>query len=153
MNENFDATQFITFDIFDYNEHIIKQIRENFENLGFEVLQGNDIRKVKKKYFKQYMKTVFIELMDVNFFGEIESWQANVDMPTERIENFAEQLIWLFNQKEVSNLSLILTGFAEEGISSDKILKVTSDEIIKGIFAMSKYNFDIWTDNLILEIV
>lgn len=52
MKENFDATQFITFDIFDHNEQIIKQIRENFENLGFEVLQDNDIREVKNSILK-----------------------------------------------------------------------------------------------------
>lgn len=153
MKENFDATQFITLDVLDDNECIIKQIRERFESLGFEVLQEKDIRKVKKQYFNKYIKKVFIELKDITFFGEIESWQVDDDMSIDRIKSFAEQLIWIFNQKEVSNLSLMLTGFAEEGISSDKVIKVTPDEIVKGISAMSKFYFDIWTDNLIIEIV
>lgn len=153
MKENFDATQFITLDVLDDNECIIKQIRERFESLGLEVLQEKDIRKVKKQYFNKYIKKVFIELKDITFFGEIESWQVDDDMSIDRIKSFAEQLIWIFNQKEVSNLSLMLTGFAEEGITSDKVIKVTPDEIVKGISAMSKFYFDIWTDNLIIEIV
>lgn len=154
MKENFDATQFITFDISDDNGHIVKQVRERFESLGFEVLQDNDIRKVKKQYFNEYIKTVFLELKDETFIGEIELWQDNTDMVLdERVKLFVEQLIWLYNQVEVNNLSLILTAFAEEGFTSNGVLEVAPDKILKGILKMSKYNFDIWVDNLVLEIV
>lgn len=154
MKENFDATQFITFDISDDNGHIVKQVRERFESLGFEVLQDNDIRKVKKQYFNEYIKTVFLELKDETFIGEIELWQDNTDMVLdERVKLFVEQLIWLYNQVEVNNLSLILTVFAEEGFTSNGVLEVAPDKILKGILKMSKYNFDIWVDNLVLEIV
>lgn len=154
MKENFDATQFITFDISDKNEHLVEQVRKRFESLGFEVLQDNDIRKVKKQYFNGYIKTVFLELKDETFIGEIELWQDNMDMVLDkRVKLFVEQLIWLYNQAEVYNLSLILTGFAEEGFTSNGVLQVKPDEILKGILKMSRYNYDIMVDNLILEIV
>lgn len=153
MKENFDATQFITFDVMGGYEYIINQIWERFNNLGFEVLLEKDIRNVKRQYFSKYKKGIFIELKDVMFFGEIESWEVDSEIPTERIKSFAEQLNWIYNQKEISNLSLILTGFAEEGLSTDTVIKVSVENIINGLSVMSKYYFDIWTDNLVVEII
>jgi len=153
VKENFDATQFITFDVLGARDDIINEINERFSNLGFEVLHEKDIRDVKKQYFINYRRTIFIELSDVTFLGDIEIWKDNFEKPSKRIKDFAEQILWLKNKKKVTNLNLILTGFAEKGCSSDTVIKVKSDEIIKGISVMSKYYFDIWTDNLIMEII
>ena len=153
MKENFDATQFITFDVSGECEYIINPILERFHNLGFEVLLEKDIRNVKRRYFSKYKKGVFMELKDDTFLGEIEFWKVDSEMPTERIKSFVEQLNWIYNQKEIYNLSLILTGFAEEEFSSNTVIKVSPEDITNAISAMSKYYFDIWTDNLVVEII
>lgn len=153
MKENFDASQFITFDLIDKSEEIIRQIHKRFSMLGFLVLQEDEIRNVKKQYFSQYRKKVFIELKDETFLGEIESWKVLSEEPNERIKTFAEQLNWLLLQNEIDNLTLILTGFAEPEFTSNTVIKVNSMEILNGISTMSKYYFDVWTDNLIMNIV
>ena len=94
-----------------------------------------------------------MELKDDTFLGEIEFWKVDSEMPTERIKSFVEQLNWIYNQKEIYNLSLILTGFAEEEFSSNTVIKVSPEDITNAISAMSKYYFDIWTDNLVVEII
>ena len=106
MKENFDATQFITFDVSGECEYIINQILERFHNLGFEVLLEKDIRNVKRRYFSKYKKGIFMELKDDTFLGEIEFWKVDSEMPTERIKSFVEQLNWIYNQKEIYNLNL-----------------------------------------------
>ena len=59
MREDFDDTQFITFDILNFSFDIINEIRERFSHMGFRVLNGDEIRKVKKEYFKEYLCDFF----------------------------------------------------------------------------------------------
>ena len=153
MKENFDATQFITFDMLRKNDDILNEIQVRFSNLGFEVIQENDMRDIKKKYFSKYRKSVFIELSSTSFYGEVETWNVNSEEPAQCIKDFAEHLIWLNSQNDISDLRLILTGFAEEGYSSDATIEVKAADILKGIGAMSIYYYDIWADNLIVQII
>lgn len=153
MKENFDDTQFITFDISGEAEEITNQIQKRFEDLGFEVLQEPSIRDVKKQYFNKYRQAVFIELVDELFIGDFFYWKSEFEEPTKRVLDFVEQLVWLKNQKEISNLKLILTAFAEEDKTSNEIIKVRQNEILQGFSAMSSYYYEIWTDNLIIEII
>ena len=153
VGENFDATQFITFDTKCNCDYITTQLQEKFGLLGFEVLNFDKIRSVKKRYFNQYQKEVFIELKDETFFGEIELWNFDEEEPSDRIQKVSEILFWLKSQDGIGDVSFILTGFAEEGVSTTDIIKVNSTKIVKGISMMSKYSFDVWTDNLIIEIV
>lgn len=153
MKENFDATQFITFDIKNNLEWIMEQIQNRFSNLGFHIINEKGIRRVKMQYFNEYRKTIFIELVDETFIGEIEYWKVDSEMPVKRIIDFSNQLFWLYSREEVSNLNLILTGFAEKEFTTNTKIEVNSDEILKGMSTMSKYYFDMWTDNLIIKIM
>lgn len=135
------------------NDDILNEIQVRFSNLGFEVIQEKDMRDIKKEYFSKYRKSVFIELSSTSFYGEVETWNVNSEEPAKCIKDFAEQLIWLNSQNDISDLRLILTGFAEEDYSSDTMIEVKATDILKSIGAMSIYYYDIWADNLIIQII
>lgn len=152
MLENFDDTQFLTFNLSKKDEGILNEIKDKFGSMGFEILMGEAIRDIKKEYFKEYMETYIIELKDELFIGDFEDWNEK-NSPTDRIIEFSKNIKWLSSQKGVINLKVIITGFAEVGTTSKALIKVTRNDIVDGLYAMSTKNFDIWTDNLIIEVL
>jgi len=151
MKENFDATQFVTFDIGGNLVEIMDEIKRKFERLGFEVLDKMSMRKVKKEYFESFQREVFLELKNELFIGEIEFLQDESGAK-QIVLDFVQNMQWLCFQKDISNLALIITAFAEKDYTSNTAIKVTSENILGGICTMSKYNYEVWTDNLIIEI-
>lgn len=151
MKENFDCTQFITFNLEEIDTNI-HDLVTSFNNMGFTVIYKNQIREVKKEYFKDYIQEEFIELKCDNFIGEFEDWEL-LEHPTEKILEFINAVKNIAKRSEIVNFKIILTGFAEEGYSSNEIIKVKLENINEGLFAMSKHYYDVWTDNLIVEII
>lgn len=153
--ENFDDTQFVSFDISDNSKVSLIEIMHRFSKIGFEVLDCESIRDVKKKYFQyfqEYKRKKFLELKDELFIGEFEEWEL-INKPTERIILFEDQIKWLSNSSDVLNLHIILTAFAEPENSSIKKITIESDKIREGLFSMSFHNYEIWADNLVIEII
>lgn len=151
MKENFDCTQFITFDLEDINIDI-QQIITPFKDIGFEVILMNEIRDVKKEYFRDYIRSNILELKCDDFIGEFEDWEV-LDKPPLQISQFANVIRNLTRKEEISSLKIFLTSFAEEGYSSNEIIKTKIEKIEEALFAMSKHYYDVWTDNLIIEII
>ncbi len=73
--ENFDCTQFITFDIHEKSNEIYDEISDIFSSIGFEILIAEDIRQIKKEYFNNYREAYFIELKNDNFLGRFYEWK------------------------------------------------------------------------------
>lgn len=152
MIENFDATQFISFDINGKPGKIIEEIKQRFNILGFDVIEEKEIREVKKNYFKKFRRKIFLELKNKTFIGEIEFSKDGEDSPEQIVVDFAQTIKWLYSQNEIQHLVLIMTAFAEENYTSDILISVRSTEILKGLYSTSKFNYDIWADNIIIQI-
>ncbi|OPX42548.1 hypothetical protein CLHUN_35150 [Ruminiclostridium hungatei] len=151
MIENFDCTQFITFDsttaVID-----IERLLERFKLIGFELVLDCNIRQVKKEYFKKYVKQHFIELKDDEFMGEFEDWEE-LDNPPRKIGDFIREINSLIDSNVIQRVTIMLTLFAEEGTTAVENIEVSKNNIKKGLYSMSKHNFEVWTNNLVLEIV
>jgi hypothetical protein len=151
MIENFDCTQFITFDLIS-SEATVERLLEPFKYLGFELVFDFNIRQVKRDYFKQYINQCFVELKDDNFMGEFEDW-VEQDSPPRAVRKFIEEIEVLLEIHMVKNVRIMLTFFAEEGTTTIENISVSRDDIKNGLFSMSKHNFEVWTDNLVLGIL
>lgn len=147
MKENFDCTQFITYDA----EENINDVINSFISIGFTVIPFDKIRNVKKEYFKEYFRSNVYELKWDEFLGYFDEWQEDGETPKPIID-FANVLKSVMKCSKVSNLRVILTNFAEEGLSTNEVIKVKDKKIIEGLYLMSSKNFEVWTDNLVLEI-
>lgn len=151
MLENFDDTQFITFDIKENEEVVLEKIKNIFNSNGFTVIFEEELRNVKIDYFKPYRQDYFIELKDELFIGEFEDWESVEDVP-DRIKLFEEQIKQLNSINEVYNIKIIITILAEMGHTSNTELMVEISDVLNGLFGMSDRNYDIWTDNLIISL-
>jgi hypothetical protein len=149
MKENFDCTQFITFDIEENSK--IDDFINLFNSIGFTVIPFKKIRNVKKEYFKKYFRSNVYELKWDEFLGYFDEWQENEETP-KPILDFTNILQNIIQCSTIINLKVILTNFAEEGLSTNEVIKISDKKVIEGLFLMSSKNFEIWTDNLILEI-
>lgn len=89
MDENFDWTQFITFDADD--KFKVDDIYNIYKDTNIKILRDDEIREVKRKYFKSYIKEYFIELYHDNFQEYLARWKVMEDVPHE-IESFSEKL-------------------------------------------------------------
>ncbi|WP_411681649.1 hypothetical protein [Clostridium thailandense] len=147
MKENFDCTQFITYDA----EENIDDVINLFHNIGFTIIPYDKIRNVKKEYFKEYFRTNVYELKLYEFLGCFDEWQE-VEKTPKIILDFVNILKSIIQCSKVKNLKVILTNFAEEGLSTNEVVKINHKKIVEGLFLMSSKNFEVWTDNLILEI-
>ena len=151
MNENFDCTQFLSFTLTS-NDLIIDEVLEQFNKIGFDVVYINQIRQVKKEYFRDYISDEFVELKCDNFIGEFEDWE-DIMYPPDKILTFANTVCYLINNGKIKDTKIILTSFAQRGYSSNEVIKVKVEDIIKGLFSMSKHSYDVWADNLIIELI
>ena len=151
VRENFDTSLFITFDIIQDNSTIVQKIIELFTNKGFKVYVEEEIRQVKKDYFKKYRSEIFIELVNLNFLSKIEDWDGNNAI--NEILEFEKDIKWINQLKEINRFKVILTWLAEQGQTSDMVAKITSNKFLDTLFIMSDLNYNIWTDNLIIEFI
>lgn len=148
MKENFDCTQFITFDLKEHKQ-IMNLLIHDFNQIEFDIIF--DIRNIKKIYFKQYLRKYFIELKDDDFMGEFEDWKL-INKPPKRIRDFINVVKKIAQIKNIKNFTIILTYFAELGNSTNKMVNVNISNLERGLYIMSRYNFDYYVDNLILKI-
>ena len=150
MNDNFDCTQFITFS-YEGTGNIDRIIRNTFRGSVFNVIRSDEMRPVKKRYFKHYLEEFFFELAYDEFMGEFEDWD-NENKPTPLLELFTEKLKGLFLLHPIKKAKIILVNFAEEGKTNDEFVYIERSEIYSGLFKMSRHNFGSWSDTLILEL-
>ena len=61
IDANFVSTQFITFNSSLESKEIYLLLKP-LENMGFEIISKENIREIKKIYFREYTKKFFIEL-------------------------------------------------------------------------------------------
>ncbi|MFT2796423.1 hypothetical protein [Serratia sp. N21D137] len=148
--ENFDCTQMISFEYYKESKQGLLGL-SNFEKIGFEVLLDKDIRQVKKTYFQSGKSEYFIEFVNKEFSGEFEDW-VDFDNPPKVIIDFACEIKNFAIINDLSNVKIFLTFFAEKGITKDHVVSCEPNDLLHAFFMMSKNNFDIWVDNLIIDL-
>ncbi|MBD1228806.1 hypothetical protein [Xenorhabdus griffiniae] len=148
MKSNFDCSQLISFD---WNESAPPSSTYLFENIGFEVKFNDEVQFVKLDYFKEYSDKYFIDFVDKTFAGEFEDWKE-YENPTKRIIEFSDAIQKFISMNKLTHVKLFISFFAEKDISDDHCEKIKCSNLLEALFLMSKSNFDIWVDNLIIEI-
>ncbi|MBK1812651.1 hypothetical protein JHL18_18690 [Clostridium sp. YIM B02505] len=151
MGENFDCTQFLTFDSILAENEVIKKLL-SYENIGFKVILEKDIRNIKKEYFKNYRKQIFVELEYDDFIGEIDEWKDINDAPPKLISDFIKITKDIIRQEGITNLKIILASFADMGVTTNEVLNASVDKLEYSLFHISMsapYNP---VDNLIIEV-
>jgi len=150
-HHNFDCSQLISFRALDLDKEKILGL-DLFEAIGFNVLVGNDIKEVKKEYFRSYEGEFFIELEDKDFIGEIEEWE-NFENPPERVINFAKNILLFKEMNKLVFFKVFVSVFAELGRTSNCIIDISPEELMKTLYFMSRNNFDVWVDNLTIRFI
>ena len=151
MNENFDCTQFITFN-YEGTERIESIVRNIFKDSVFTINYGDAIRTVKKEYLKHYLEGCLFELEHKEFMGEFEDWEV-LSQPTPLVNELICKLYYLFCLYPIKNAKVILVLFAEFGNTKDAKIYVNLSDIRDGLFKMSMHCFDVWADTLIIELL
>ncbi|MDG0803651.1 hypothetical protein [Pectobacterium polaris] len=148
---NFDCSQLVSFRFSRENKCQLKGL-DAFEAMGFKVLIERDIKEVKKKYFRTHDDEFFIEFEDKEFVGDIEDW-SDYDNPPEKIRWFLSNVLKLKELNGLRGVSLFISIFAERGQTSNCIIDVSPDELMKTLYFMSRSNFDVWVDNLTMHLI
>ena len=149
--ENFDCTQFISFDYLKKDADIVDVITKKMEKIGFETLQGEQIRSVKGEFFCEQKRGFFLELKNEEFLGEFYQWKIENNPPL-KITEFKDVIEESLGKYDISNLKLFFTYFAEEE-SSTEVFEVGRDRIMQGLFFVTPNNFDKWADNYVMKIM
>jgi hypothetical protein len=148
MIENFDCSQLIAFN---WNKSVPPSSISLFEEISFKVKCNDEIRRIKLDYFKIRNDEYCIDFIDENFVGEFEDWEE-YEKPPKRILDFSNVIEKFILINELKNVRLFISFFAEEGRSDDHYEKIKCSDLLETLFLMSRHNFDVWVDNLIIEI-
>ncbi|MBD2797165.1 hypothetical protein ID856_11540 [Xenorhabdus sp. 18] len=148
MKGNFDCSQLISFDWAKSNPPSSISL---FEKIGFEVKFNDEIQFVKLDYFKERDDEYFIDFVDKTFSGEFEDWKE-YEKPTKRIIDFNDAVQKFISVNKLTHVRLFISFFAEKGLSDNHHEKIKCSDLLDALFLMSKNNFDVWVDNLIIEI-
>lgn len=151
LQENFDCTQFITFDTKLNNIEVIEFLHL-FNNIGLNIISQDEISIIKKEYLKKYFKSNVYELKNDTFLGNLDEWLNISDNPPKSVSNFIEVIRTVYKSKNIFNLTIILTSFAQYGKTSDQVFDISIDEIEYYLFLMSFNSHSPTIDNLILHI-
>ncbi|ACX90016.1 hypothetical protein Pecwa_4322 [Pectobacterium parmentieri WPP163] len=151
INFNFDCSQLISFKFSDTDRNQLKGL-ELIENMGFNVLIDHNIKEVKEEYFRSNDDEFFIEFEDKEFVGDIEDW-SDFDNPPERIIDFVNSILRLKELNGLRGVSIFISIFSELGKTSNCIIDISPEEMMKTLYFMSRSNFDVWVDNLTIHLI
>ncbi|AOR63382.1 hypothetical protein [Pectobacterium wasabiae] len=151
INFNFDCSQLVSFKFSDVDRNQLKGLTL-IENMGFKVLIDHNIKEVKKEYFRSSDDEFFIEFEDKEFVGDIEDW-SDFDNPPERIVDFANNILKLKELNGLRSVSIFISIFSELGKTSNCIIDISPEELMKTLYFMSRSNFDVWVDNLTMHLI
>lgn len=150
MNDNFDCTQMVSISKDSASKLLVGDFFK-FNELGFSVIFDEDINEVKKNYFGKKDSEYFIEFYNKEFCGEFEDWFF-LEEPPKLIGDFVDAIMDFINRNNIDYMRLFISFFAEKEVSTDFSSRVDFDDVLSGLFLMSKNNFDVWVDNLILNL-
>ena len=148
--DNFDFTQFITFDSALPYGIIKNNIESIFIKKRFSVVDFKDIEKVKKDYFSIYWRKYSFELKKDDFLCEFMEWEDKENIPI-KIKEFVDDINETL-MLAIRDLRVIICSFAEKEKTYNEYVCINQDSIYEELFKMSPFSF-VCPDNLIIRII
>ena len=109
---NFDFTQFVTFDSFLSYRIIQDNIKKIFSKIGVSIIEYKNIENVKKDYFSSYWRKYSFELEKDDFLDGFMEWETMENVPRP-VRDFGESVNEIL-RLNISNLAVIICSFAEK---------------------------------------
>lgn len=147
--ENFDFTQFISFDSDLSYDETFDLVKKLFQEAHFLIIPYDNMRNVKKDYFREYWMKYSFELERDDFLGDFIEWTNIKDVP-ESILQFID-IVNKLRTYNISGLRLIICSSAERMKTGNEIVSINYEKIFDELFKMSIHSF-ICPDNLIISI-
>ena len=150
MKKNFDCTQMLSFDRDIVDDKLLEDI-SGFKSQGFDIFYDKDIWSFKKEYFNILNDKFLVELKDDNFSSEFDSWEF-FDKPPIKIVNFSKMIVNIMKKNKIKNIDVYIVFFATPETSKTAVISCDTEDILKGFFNMSLYCYDIFVENMILNV-
>ncbi|NEN76061.1 hypothetical protein F9B74_06965 [Pelistega sp. NLN82] len=149
--KNFDCTILLSFE---HNSTIKPNIKPNdkIKKLNFILIEDEKIKKIKKEYFNKEDNEYFIEFYNSEFISFITEDWIELNKPPKEVTIFIELIKEIISDNKLKNIKIYVCLFAQKGLTTDFLTKSSLDRLKDKLFFMSNHYFDIWTDNLIIEI-
>lgn len=147
--DNFDFTQFISFnsDLL-YNE-IEKVVKEIFEKAGFSIVAFDNLDKIKKDYYGNYWNDFSFELCKDDFLADYMDWDNKDEIPIS-ISEFVDSINELL-KFDIRDLVIIICSSAKSEKSNNLVVNTKQDMLTEELFKMSIHSFQC-PDNLVVYI-
>ena len=148
---NFDCTILLSFE---HSSKITPYIKFNdkVKELNITVIRDENIQPIKKEYFNKKENEYFLEFFNPDFIGFItEDWMEPNNPPKE-VSIFIESITKLILDNQLKNAKLYISRFAEKGLTEDFFTCSSLETSVDKLFFMSNAYYDVWCDNLIIEI-
>lgn len=148
--ENFDFTQFISFDSDMPYEQVKNIVIGLFSNTDFVVTDFDEVENVKKDYYSEYWKKYSFELKKDDFLGDMQEWKE-VEAPPEDFTDFKKRIDPLL-ELGVTDVRLLICSFAEKNKTDNKVVYVGRNHWFSELFRMSIYSVERPPSNLIIVV-
>ena len=145
---NFDFTQFVTFDSFLSYRIIQDNIKKIFSKIGVSIIEYKNIENVKKDYFSSYWRKYSFELKKDDFLDGFMEWETMENVPRP-VRDFGESVNEIL-RLNISNLAVIICSFAEKEKTCNETVHINKKDIYIELFKMSPYSF-VCPNNLIVN--
>lgn len=147
--ENFDFTQFISFDSDMMYDTVSDTVNKYFEPEGFSVIEFSNVDEVKKKYYCDYWKKHSFELQKDDFLSDFMDWENVSEVPKSIINAVCKikKLLEICNTEIV----FIICYFAEYKKTRNEVVYISQASIYDELFKMSIHSF-MCPENLIIHI-
>lgn len=149
MIENFDWTQFITFESDDNEQKVMECVNDIFKKMGFRIIPKNEMEHVKLSYYKDFWEVYGLELEDSRFLYKFGEWN-NIDEPPLEIVIFVNGIDLLIDRLKIRKLKIIICSLAEKGKTNNLIVDARSNDIYEKLFLMCMNSF-VCPDSLIIN--
>ena len=124
---NFDFTQFVSFDSVLPYQIIYDSIVNIFEISDFEVISIKDIESVKKEYFSVCWSRYIFELKNDSFLEGFMEWESPEIIP-ETVKEFIKILDKIL-ALDISRLRVIISSFAEKDKTDNQFIVTNKQNI------------------------
>ena len=148
--DNFDFTQFVTFDSTLPYQMIKDTVLKTFLIRGFTVIDFENIEEVKKDYFSSYWRKYSFELKMDDFLGGFMEWEIRDNIPI-KVKAFIDDISEILTLS-TWDLRVIICSFAEKEKTCNEYVCTKRDDMYGELFKMSPYSL-VCPDNLIIKIM
>jgi len=147
--ENFDFTQFISFDSNISYDEAKKLVENTFIEDNFSIVEFDNMDEVKKNYYRDYWKKYTFEVQNDNFLCDFVEWENLNEVPESilKVIKKLEEFSYICN----SEIVFIICYFAEHMKTKNEVVYIPVNKLVNEFFKMSIHSFEC-PDNLIIVV-